>query len=86
MHKQTTSAEKSSILALIKDLMSKTEVVYTEEQLDKLATLVCLLSQWNNALNLTAIRDPKQMVVKHILDSAVVSPLIQNKVNNIADV
>ena len=38
MHKQTTSAEKSSILALIKDLMSKTEVVYTEEQLDKLAT------------------------------------------------
>ena len=64
MHKQTTSAEKSSILALIKDLMSKTEVVYTEEQLDKLATLVCLLSQWNNALNLTAIRDPKQMVVK----------------------
>ena len=86
MHKQTTSAEKSSILALIKDLMSKTEVVYTEEQLDKLATLVCLLSQWNNALNLTAIRDPKQMVVKHILDSAVVSPLIQNKGNNIADV
>ena len=57
-----------------------------KDQFDKLATLVILLCKWNNALNLTAIRDPNDMVVLHILDSAVLSPLIKDKGNNIADV
>ena len=50
-----------------------------------MATLVVLLEKWNKALNLTAIRDPMQMVVLHILDSAVVSPLIKDRGDNIAD-
>ncbi|NLK85082.1 MAG: hypothetical protein GX278_03865 [Aeromonadales bacterium] len=38
-----------------------------------------LLCKWKAALNLTAIRDPNDMVVLHILDSAVLSPLVENK-------
>lgn len=83
---KTTLADKSKILDLIRQLMKKTEIQCTEEQFDKLATLVELLSKWNNALNLTAIRDPEKMVVLHIMDSAVVSPLISDKGENIADV
>lgn len=45
-----------------------------------------LLCKWNAALNLTAIRDPNDMVVLYILDSAVLSPLVENKGKNIADV
>lgn len=35
-----------------------------------------LLSQWNNVFNLTAIRDPKEMVMLHILDSLSVAPYL----------
>lgn len=38
----------------------------------RLLEFVSLLSKWNRAYNLTAIRDPEQMVTLHILDSLVV--------------
>jgi 16S rRNA (guanine527-N7)-methyltransferase len=35
-----------------------------------------LLQKWNRVFNLTAIRDPKEMVVLHILDSLAVNPYL----------
>jgi len=35
-----------------------------------------LLAQWNRAYNLTAVRDPGEMVRRHILDSAVALPFL----------
>ena len=84
--KKNNVADKELILLKIKKLMSEAKIDASEDQLEKLATLVILLCKWNNALNLTAIRDPNDMVVLHILDSAVLSPLIKYKGNNIADV
>jgi 16S rRNA (guanine527-N7)-methyltransferase len=40
--------------------------------------------KWNKAYNLTSVRDPSQMLVKHILDSIVVSPYLQG--NSFIDV
>ena len=84
--KKNNVADKELILLKIKKLMSEANIDATEDQFDNLATLVIVLCKWNNALNLTAIRDPNDMVVLHILDSAVLSPLIKDKGNNIADV
>jgi 16S rRNA (guanine527-N7)-methyltransferase len=42
------------------------------------------LLQWNQAYNLTAIRDPQEMVTKHLLDSLVVLPHLQG--NAVIDV
>lgn len=48
----------------------------TAEQQQKLLGYLQLLQRWNRTYNLTAIRDPGQMLVQHIFDSlAVVRPL-----------
>jgi len=47
-----------------------------ETQRDQLVRFVCLLAQWNRAYNLTAVRDPFEMVPRHLLDSLAVSPFL----------
>ena len=49
-------------------------IVITDTQKTQLVQLVELLHKWNKAYNLTSVRDPDAMLVKHILDSLVVSP------------
>lgn len=44
--------------------------------LERLVAYVALLSKWNRVYNLTAVRDPRQMVVRHILDSLAVLPYL----------
>lgn len=46
----------------------------SDEQFQRLADYVALLSKWNAVYNLTAIRDPRQMVIQHILDSLSIVP------------
>lgn len=41
---------------------------------ERLLAYVGLLAKWNAAYNLTAVRDPEQMVVKHVLDSLSILP------------
>ncbi|GHZ69454.1 glucose inhibited division protein B [Vibrio cholerae] len=55
-------------------LISKTSLTVTEQQREQLVRYVQLLDKWNKAYNLTSVRDPMEMLVKHILDSLVVSP------------
>lgn len=41
----------------------------TEALIDPLETFVALLHKWNKVYNLTAVRDPVEMVDRHIVDS-----------------
>ena len=43
-----------------------------------LLTYLDLLQKWNRVYNLTAIRDPEQMLVQHLLDSLAVMPALQS--------
>ena len=46
----------------------------SSETQGKLLDYVALLHKWNKVYNLTAIRDPQQMVSNHLLDSLAVIP------------
>ena len=46
-------------------------------QQQKLLDYVGLLNKWNKAYNLTAVREPTEMVVRHLLDSLSVLPYVQ---------
>lgn len=43
---------------------------------ERLAAYIELLAKWNRAYNLTAVRDPAQMVSRHVLDSLSVRPFL----------
>ena len=65
-------------------MLSKTDLDLSDQQVDLLVRYVELLDKWNKAYNLTSVREPGQMLVKHIVDSLVVSPHLQaaTAVNN----
>ncbi|MCT8469098.1 16S rRNA (guanine(527)-N(7))-methyltransferase RsmG [Chromohalobacter canadensis] len=44
---------------------------------ERLLALLALLHKWNRAYNLTAVRDPEQMVTRHLLDSASIAAAVR---------
>lgn len=68
-----------SLLQQLQVMLAETELSLPEDQQNKLIQLVELLAKWNKAYNLTSVRDPQQMLVKHIMDSIVVSPYLDGK-------
>ncbi|AJY12543.1 16S rRNA (guanine(527)-N(7))-methyltransferase RsmG [Burkholderia dolosa] len=50
------------------------DVALTDTQRNQLLDYVALLGKWNAVYNLTAIRDPQQMMIQHILDSLSIVP------------
>lgn len=60
-------------------LLAKTTLQVSEQQVQLLTQYVELLHKWNKAYNLTSVRDPQQMLVKHIMDSLMVGEVLQGK-------
>lgn len=52
----------------------------------RLLDYVRLLDKWNRVYNLTAIRDPAEMVTRHLLDSLTVLPFLPEQARRILDV
>ena len=55
-------------------LLAQTDIALTQKQQQQLVRYVELLDKWNKAYNLTSVRLPQEMMVKHIMDSLVVAP------------
>lgn len=61
---------------LLLDGLGPLDLRLDEHQIDQLLEFLALLQRWNRVYNLTAVRDPQQMLTHHLLDSlAAVSPL-----------
>ncbi|MGC6378065.1 16S rRNA (guanine(527)-N(7))-methyltransferase RsmG [Bisgaard Taxon 45] len=63
----------------LETLLKQTALSITDQQKAQLVKLILLLNKWNKAYNLTSVRDPMDMLVKHILDSLVVSPYLSGE-------
>ena len=55
-------------------LIKESGLSVSEQHQAQLVRLVELLNKWNKAYNLTSVRNPADMLVKHIMDSIIVSP------------
>ncbi|WP_036772333.1 16S rRNA (guanine(527)-N(7))-methyltransferase RsmG [Photorhabdus australis] len=58
-------------------LLAKAEIKLSQQQKQQLIAYVDMLNKWNKAYNLTSVRDPEQMLIRHIMDSIIVSPYLQ---------
>lgn len=74
--KGASSNDRASWLDLLRAGAKELNVPLSDEQFEQLADYVALLAKWNAVYNLTAIRDPRQMVTHHILDSLSIVPHI----------
>ncbi len=61
------------------ELIAQTDLEVSELQRNQLVGYVEMLNKWNKAYNLTSVRDPEEMLVKHILDSIIVSTHLQGE-------
>ncbi|AXE99998.1 16S rRNA (guanine(527)-N(7))-methyltransferase RsmG [Paraburkholderia hospita] len=64
-----TTAGREALAALLEEGLRELDIELSAEQKGKLLDYVALLAKWNAVYNLTAIRDPRQMLIQHILDS-----------------
>ena len=63
----------------------KIDIKFTEEQLNQFHEYMNLLLEWNEKINLTAITDPNEVILKHFIDSLTINKYIKEN-STLADV
>lgn len=66
-----------SLLDKLADGLADLPLELNADVQSRLVDFLHLLVKWNRAYNLTAVRQPEQMVTRHLLDSLVVGPYLQ---------
>lgn len=80
-----TSFPLDALMHTLADGARSLQLNLNDKQLAQLMDYLALLAKWNAVYNLTALRDPKQMVTHHLLDSLAVVPAFTGA-KNILDV
>lgn len=65
--------------ALLDDGLARLGITASAQQREQWLGYVHLLDKWNRAYNLTAVRDPRDMISRHILDSLSVAQHVQGR-------
>ncbi|ODC04782.1 16S rRNA (guanine(527)-N(7))-methyltransferase [Terasakiispira papahanaumokuakeensis] len=60
----------------LREGLTRQTLVASDQQVQQLLDYLALLLKWNQAYNLTAVRDPAAMVERHLLDSLAILPYI----------
>ncbi|KFD22002.1 MULTISPECIES: 16S rRNA (guanine(527)-N(7))-methyltransferase RsmG [Tatumella] len=63
----------------LSSLLHRAGISLSDQQKHQLVSYVGMLDKWNKAYNLTSVRDPQQMLIRHIMDSIVVAPYLEGR-------
>lgn len=77
--------DRNALLPALLEGVRALKLELAETQIAQLMDYLALLAKWNGVYNLTAVRDPQQMVTQHLLDSLAVVPSF-NGARNVLDV
>ncbi len=64
---------------ILKSACLAMSVEFNDDQIDRLLQYHALLIKWNKAYNLTAVRDPDEMIHRHLVDSLSIVPHLRGK-------
>lgn len=65
----TTGTDQSAMIQALRQGALALGLTLSEQQSQRLLDYQALLGKWNKVYNLTAVRDPSQMMTHHLLDS-----------------
>lgn len=74
-----TNKQEVLFIKRISDYANTLKLPLSESQITCLVNYLALFIKWNKVYNLSAIRDPEEMFVKHLLDSLSIAPLINGE-------
>lgn len=78
--------EKEEFLKILLELSNKIGVTIAKSQAQQFYEYMMLLLQWNQNINLTAIVEPKEIILKHFIDSIMLYRFIEEKDKKIIDI
>lgn len=70
--------EKEEFKEILTKYAQEISIKLNEEQIDKFYRYMNLLLEWNEKINLTAITDYKEIILKHFIDSITISKYIKD--------
>ena len=71
--------KKEEFFCKLKEKCEKININLSVEQLDKFYSYMNLLIEWNEKINLTAIIEPDEIILKHFIDSLTILDKIENE-------
>ncbi len=71
------ATQQATLAARLTQGIAALQLSLVPEQSAKLLAYLDLLAKWNQVYNLTAVREPRDMVMRHLLDSLTVFPYIK---------
>ena len=75
---------EEEIKEYIKSVFNKNSIELSDNEIEDLYLYMKTLKEWNKKINLTAIKDDKEIVIKHFLDSIIIKKEIIGE--NIIDI
>lgn len=74
----------------LRELLEKGALYYrktiTQQQIEQFTIYMELLKDWNKKINLTAIEDDREIIIKHFIDSLSILPYVKDQELNLIDV